>query len=65
MPSEILGFFEPLEKAPCSQSSSRPNGGYKKLLSYQRSETVYDATVYFCDHFIDRRSRTQAACASE
>src|SRR6476661_7395972 len=35
-----------------------PHGGYKQLLSYQRSETVYDATVHFCDHFIDRRSRT-------
>lgn len=35
-----------------------PHGGYKKLLSYQRAEIVYDATVYFCDHFIDRRSRT-------
>jgi four helix bundle suffix protein len=35
-----------------------PHGGYKTLLSYQRAETVYDATVYFCDHFVDRRSRT-------
>ena len=35
-----------------------PYGGYKKLLSYQRAEIVYDATVYFCDHFVDRRSRT-------
>jgi four helix bundle protein len=35
-----------------------PHGGYKRLLSYQRAEIVYDATVYFCDHFIDRRSRT-------
>jgi four helix bundle suffix protein len=35
-----------------------PHGGYKKLLSYQRAEIVYDATVYFCDHFVDRRSRT-------
>jgi four helix bundle suffix protein len=35
-----------------------PHGGYQKLLSYQKSEIVYDATVYFCDHFIDRRSRT-------
>jgi four helix bundle suffix protein len=32
-----------------------PHGGYKQLLSYQRSETVYDATVYFCDRFFDRR----------
>ncbi|MFQ5667477.1 MAG: four helix bundle protein, partial [Candidatus Binatia bacterium] len=35
-----------------------PHGGYKKLLSYQKAEIVYDATVYFCDRFIDKRSRT-------
>ena len=34
------------------------HGGYKKLLSYQKAEIVYDATVYFCGRFIDRRSRT-------
>jgi four helix bundle suffix protein len=33
------------------------HGGYKRLLSYQKAAIVYDATVYFCDHFIDRRSR--------
>lgn len=35
-----------------------PHGGYRKLLSYQKAEIVYDATVFFCDRFIDRRSRT-------
>ena len=35
-----------------------PHGGYANLLSYKKAEIVYDATVYFCDHFIDRRSRT-------
>lgn len=35
-----------------------PHGGYQNLLSYRKAEIVYDATVYFCDHFIDRRSRT-------
>jgi four helix bundle suffix protein len=35
------------------------HGGYKDLLSYRKAEIVYDATVYFCDRFIDRRSRTQ------
>ncbi len=35
-----------------------PHGGYKGLLSYQKAEIVYDATVYFCDRFIDKRSRT-------
>jgi four helix bundle suffix protein len=35
-----------------------PHGGYANLLSYRKAEIVYDATVYFCDRFIDRRSRT-------
>src|SRR5437667_10825076 len=35
-----------------------PHGGYEKLKSYQMSELVYDATVKFCDRFIDPRSRT-------
>ncbi|RJQ56439.1 MAG: four helix bundle protein [Nitrospiraceae bacterium] len=35
-----------------------PHGGYRNLKSYQNSEIVYDATVAFCDRFIDRRSRT-------
>jgi len=34
------------------------HGGYKNLLSYQKAEIVYDATVSFCARFIDRRSRT-------
>ncbi|MCM0081016.1 four helix bundle suffix domain-containing protein [Geomonas sp. Red32] len=35
-----------------------PHGGYHSLLSYQKAVIVYDATVYFCNRFIDRRSRT-------
>jgi restriction system protein len=35
-----------------------PHGGYRELKSYQAAEIVYDATVAFCDRFIDRRSRT-------
>jgi four helix bundle suffix protein len=35
------------------------HGGYRQLKSFQHSELVYDATVKFCDRFIDRRSRTQ------
>ncbi len=35
-----------------------PHGGYRDLKSYQMSEIVYDATVKFCDRFIDKRSRT-------
>ncbi len=36
-----------------------PHGGYAKLLSYQKAEIVYDATVHFCDRFLDRRDRTR------
>lgn len=35
-----------------------PHGGYRELQSYQMAEIVYDATVAFCNRFIDRRSRT-------
>jgi restriction system protein len=35
-----------------------PHGGYEKLQSYQMSILVYDATVKFCDRFVDPRSRT-------
>jgi len=35
-----------------------PHGGYANLFSYQKSQIIYDATVKFCDRFIDRRSRT-------
>jgi restriction system protein len=34
------------------------HGGYRKLRSYHAALAVYDATVIFCDRFIDRRSRT-------
>jgi four helix bundle suffix protein len=33
------------------------HGGHRKLLSYQRAEIVYDATVRFCARFMDRRDR--------
>src|SRR5216684_388732 len=35
-----------------------PHGGYQKLLFYQKAMVVYQATLHFCDRFIDRKSRT-------
>ena len=35
-----------------------PHGGYKKLLSYQKAEIIFDATLHFCDRFVSPRSRT-------
>lgn len=36
----------------------RPSGGYRKLRSFQVATIIYDATVSFCDRFVDKRSRT-------
>jgi restriction system protein len=34
------------------------HGGYRELKSFRHAELVYDATVKFCDRFINVRSRT-------
>lgn len=34
------------------------HGGYQSLLSFQRAEVVYDATVRFCAGLLDKRDRT-------
>jgi len=31
----------------------RPSGGYRELRSFQTSTIIYDATYWFCEHFID------------
>jgi len=36
-----------------------PHGGYEDLLSFQKSRIVYDATVFFCDKYVDKFSRTR------
>lgn len=36
----------------------RVSGGYRQLRSFQVATLIYDGTVFFCDRFIDRRSRT-------
>ncbi len=35
------------------------HGGYRKLRSFQTAQMIYDATVIFCDRFIERTSRTR------
>jgi restriction system protein len=48
------------ENKPGEKSSNLipPHGGYQDLQSYKMSEIVHDATVVFCDRFVNRRSRT-------
>lgn len=46
-------------QSPASHSSFiPPHGGYEELLSFQKSRIVYDATVKFCERFVDKHSRT-------
>jgi four helix bundle suffix protein len=35
-----------------------PHGGYEDLLSFQKARVIYDATVWFCDRYLQRRDRT-------
>jgi restriction system protein len=44
---------------PARPKTLRPSGGYRKLRSFQVATVIYDATVAFCDRFVDKRSRTR------
>ncbi len=46
------------ENPESGESLIPKHGGYRDLKSFQNAAIVYDATVAFCDRFIDRRSRT-------
>ncbi len=35
----------------------RPSGGYRELRSFQTATIIYDATYWFCERFLDSRSR--------
>ena len=64
MPGDRTKKTQMTKKHSSSESSSSypgfipPHGGYENLLAYRKSQIIYDATVRFCDRFIDRRSRT-------
>ena len=36
----------------------RPVGNYRKLLSYQKTEVMYEMTYYFCHHYLQLGDRT-------
>jgi four helix bundle suffix protein len=45
--------------AAMSQGFIPPHGGYENLLTFRKARIVYDATVCFCDRFVDKRDRTR------
>src|SRR5262245_12620959 len=54
----VTGQYSSPSSSTSYPSFIPPHGGYERLLSYRKSEIIYDATVRFCDRFIDRKSRT-------
>ena len=36
----------------------RKSGGYRKLATFQTATIIYNATVWFCEKFVDSHSRT-------
>lgn len=43
---------------PEPRKKLRPSGGYRRTASFQTATLIYDATVWFCEKFLDARSRT-------
>lgn len=45
-----------------SQQNPEPllprSGNYRKLLTYQKAEAIYDITYYFCKKYLQRGDRT-------
>jgi four helix bundle suffix protein len=52
------GHTSPSSSASYQAGFIPPHGGYQDLLAYKKAELIYDATVRFCDRFVDKRSRT-------
>jgi len=36
----------------------RPTGDYHRLLSYQKTEVIYEMTYYFCERYLQKGDRT-------
>jgi len=49
---------DPSDESDPSHPLVPKHGGYRKLRSWLAASAVYDATVIFCDRFIEKRSRT-------
>jgi hypothetical protein len=48
----------PDRSTPTGEKRLRPSGGNRRLRSFQAATIIYDATVRFCERFMDKRSRT-------
>jgi restriction system protein len=46
------------ESSPPPRKRLRPAGGYRTTASFQTATIIYDATYWFCEKYLDSRSRT-------
>ncbi len=46
------------DESPGQRRRLRPAGGYRNTASFQTATIIYDATYWFCEKFLDSRSRT-------
>ena len=46
------------EKKKNTEGFIPPHGGYRKLITYQKAEIIYDGTVYFTKRFFQKYDRT-------
>jgi restriction system protein len=44
-------------RRPSGRKKIRPSGGYRQTVSFQTATIIYDATWWFCEKFLDSRSR--------
>lgn len=47
-----------MDRIPDRPRRLRPSGGFSGLRAFQAATVIYDATVDFCNRFVDKRSRT-------
>lgn len=47
-----------MDKNNINNGFIKPHGGYRKLLSFQKAEIIYDATIYFTNRFFSKYDRT-------
>ncbi|MEW6102548.1 MAG: four helix bundle suffix domain-containing protein [bacterium] len=56
---ELLKSSDMSDMSDRSDKLIQPHGGYRKLRSFQTAQLVYDATLIFCDRFVEKHSRTR------
>lgn len=54
----LKSFNSKKNTAAMPEKLIRPSGNYRKLLSYQKTEVIYEMTYFFCHRFLERGDRT-------